>query len=163
MAHLPVVYQHAHKLHHMPGHMAATSAFDASLYGCGMPEEFFVLAAEVVMLSMGFPPPSLNCFVLFTQGLSNKHGHTIKDGKDEDGNDNFHTDHHLTHNKNYGSSATVFHCLPDLFFSTASRKSGYRIPASSIAGREVMVKAVVEPGCKVTSFEFTAVNPHGKA
>ena len=104
MAHLPVVYQHAHKLHHMPGHMAATSAFDASLYGCGMPEEFFVLAAEVVMLSMGFPPPSLNCFVLFTQGLSNKHGHTIKDGKDEDGNDNFHTDHHLTHNKNYGST-----------------------------------------------------------
>merc|ERR1719319_1474843 len=36
MAHLPVVYPQAHKLHHYPG--AWITAFDASLYGCGMPE-----------------------------------------------------------------------------------------------------------------------------
>ena len=71
--------------------MAATSAFDASLYGCGMPEEFFVLAAELVLLTMGVPPASLGCYVLFTQGLGNKQSHTIKDG--EGGKDNFHTDH----------------------------------------------------------------------
>ena len=157
MAHLPVVYQHAHKLHHAPGHMAATSAFDASLYGCGMPEEFFVLAAELVLLTMGVPPASLGCYVLFTQGLGNKQSHTIKDGEGRE--DNFHTDHHLTHTKNYGSSATVFHCLPDLYFSTAARKGGHCIPANSTSpGREVMVKAVVEPGRKDTSFVFTAVN-----
>ena len=163
MAHLPVVYQHAHKLHHTPGHMAVTAAFDASLYGCGMPEEFFVLAAELLLLTMGIPPASLGCYVLFSQGLSNKHSHTIKglikDG--EGGEKNFHTDHHLTHTKNYGSSATVFHCLPDLYFSTAARKGGHWIPAnkkgaSTSTGREVMVKAVVEPGHKDTTFVFTA-------
>merc|ERR1712108_49259 len=165
MAHLPVVYQHAHKLHHTaPGHMAGTTAFDASLYGCGMPEEFFVLVAEIVLLSMGVPPASLSCFVLFTQGLGNKHSHTIKDG--EGRADNWHTDHHLTYTKNYGGDANSNHCLPDLYFSTAVRQVGHCIPAkkkglTSSTGRDVMVKAVVEPGRKDTSFVFTAVNSSG--
>ena len=141
--------------------MAGITAFEASLYGCGMPEEFLVLATELVLLSLGLPPASLSWYVLNTQGLGNKHGHTIKEEEREE--ENFHTDHHLTHTKNYGSSATVFHCLPDLYFSTAARKGGHWIPAnkkgaSTSTGREVMVKAVVEPGHKDTTFVFTAVN-----
>ena len=160
MAHLPVVYQHAHKLHHAPGNMAGITAFDASLYGCGMPEEFLVLATEVVLLLVGLPPASLSWYVLHTQGLGNKLGHTIKEG--EGLQENFHTDHHLTHTKNYGFAG--FHCLLDLYFSTAVRKDGHFILAnkrggSTTLGKDVMVKAVVEPGSRVTSFLFTALNP----
>ena len=159
MAHLPVVYQHAHKLHHAPGNMAGVTAFDASLYGCGMPEEFLMLATELVLMSVGFPPASLSWYVLHTQGLGNKHGHTIKEeGRRQE---NFHTDHHLIHTKNYGFAG--FHCLLDLYFSTAARKDGHLILAnkrsgSTSSGREVMVEAVVEPVSKVISFLFTAVN-----
>ena len=161
MAHLPVVYQHAHKLHHAPGNMAGVTAFDASLYGCGMPEEFLVLATELVLLSVGFPPASLSWYVLHTQGLGNKHGHTIKEEGEGRRQESFHTDHHLTHTKNYGFAG--FHCLLDLFFSTATRKDGHFILAnkrsgSTSSGKEVMVEAVVEPGSKVISFLFTAVD-----
>ena len=163
MAHLPVVYQHAHKLHHSPGNMSGITAFDASLYGCGMPEEFLVLATEVVMLSVGLSPASLGWYVLNSQGLGNKHGHTIKEG--EDRHDNFHTDHHLTHTKNYGFAG--FHCLLDLYFSTAVRKEGHLILAnkrgpSTILGRGVMVKSIENPRSKVTSFVFSVVNPSGE-
>ena len=144
MAHLPVVYQHAHKLHHAPGNMAGITAFDASLYGCGMPEEFLVLATELVLLSLGLPPASLSWYVLHTQGLGNKHGHTIKEEEKEE--ENFHTDHHLTHTKNYGFAG--FHCLLDLYFSTAAHNDGHFIldnkrSGSTSSGKKVMVKMVV--------------------
>ena len=52
------VYEHAHKLHHF---LHGTLAFDAHIYGNGMPEEFFFLALELVMgVVWGFPPASLN-------------------------------------------------------------------------------------------------------
>ena len=46
LSHLPTVYQHAHKLHH---HLQGTTAFDATLYGWGMPEELVILPLELVM------------------------------------------------------------------------------------------------------------------
>merc|ERR1712088_1131629 len=44
MAHLPKVYEHAHKLHH---YLHGTLSFDAHIYGNGMPEEFFFLLLEM--------------------------------------------------------------------------------------------------------------------
>ena len=41
MAHLPFVYEGAHKMHH---NFSIASAFDAHIFGNGMPEEFFGLA-----------------------------------------------------------------------------------------------------------------------
>eukprot|EP00913_Durusdinium_trenchii_P002456 g2269.t1 len=43
IGHLPVVYQHAHKMHH---YLHDTTAFDAHIYGSGMNEEFFWIWAE---------------------------------------------------------------------------------------------------------------------
>ena len=40
------VYEHAHKLHH---YLHGTNAFDAHIYGNGMPEEFFFLVLELCM------------------------------------------------------------------------------------------------------------------
>ena len=44
------VYEHAHKLHH---YLHGTMAFDAHIYGNGMPEEIVFLSAELCM-SVGF-------------------------------------------------------------------------------------------------------------
>ena len=38
------VYEHAHKLHH---YLHGTNAFDAHIYGNGMPEEFFFMLIEL--------------------------------------------------------------------------------------------------------------------
>ena len=62
IGHLPKVYEHAHKLHH---YLHGTNAFDAHIYGNGMPEEYFVLMLEVVMaLACGMTPASLNYLIL---------------------------------------------------------------------------------------------------
>ena len=51
-------YKHAHKLHHF---LHGTNAFDAHIYGSGMPEEFFMLALELGMyFGFGLIPASLN-------------------------------------------------------------------------------------------------------
>ena len=154
MAHLPVVYPQAHKLHHYPG--AWITAFDASLYGCGMPEEYFLLGVEVLLLAAGLPPASLGWYVLNTNGLGNKHGHTITEGVQRQ--ENFHTDHHLTHTKNYGFGS--FNCLLDLYFQTAARELGHRVlpyqlSASGAPGGEVEVTAKVDSDTGLTSFVFT--------
>ena len=58
IAHLPKVYEHAHKLHH---YLHGTLAFDAHIYGNGMPEEFFFLLLELSMGAyLGLMPASLN-------------------------------------------------------------------------------------------------------
>ena len=58
IAHLPRVYEHAHKLHH---YLHGTLAFDAHIYGNGMPEEYFFLLLELAMgVSFGIIPASLN-------------------------------------------------------------------------------------------------------
>ena len=62
IAHLPKVYEHAHKLHH---YLHGTISFDAHIYGNGMPEEFFFLVLELVMgVQFGLIPATLNRLVL---------------------------------------------------------------------------------------------------
>merc|ERR1719233_2112338 len=48
MAHLPKVYEHAHKLHH---YLHGTLAFDAHIYGNGMPEEWLTFQRFMSMLT----------------------------------------------------------------------------------------------------------------
>merc|ERR1712110_2776 len=85
IAHLPRVYEHAHKLHH---YLHGTLAFDAHIYGNGMPEEFFFLLLEMGLgIGFGLTPATLNRLVL-QFSLDNKFGHTQKP-TDEDGG-NFH-------------------------------------------------------------------------
>lgn len=47
VAHVPIVYQHAHKMHH---YLHDSTAFDAHVYGSGAAEELCVVAAVVVSL-----------------------------------------------------------------------------------------------------------------
>ena len=51
--------------------------------------------------------------------LGNKYGHVILEG--DAAIDNFHADHHVIHNKNFGA----FHCLLDLYLGTCARGEGY--------------------------------------
>merc|ERR1712117_939409 len=109
IAHLPKVYEHAHKLHH---YLHGTLAFDAHIYGNGMPEEFFFLLLEMGLgIGYGLTPATLNRLVL-QFSVDNKFGHTQKP-TDEDGG-NFHADHHLLHVKNFG----IYNCLTDMYFDT---------------------------------------------
>merc|ERR1712168_1543624 len=55
MAHLPKVYEHAHKLHH---YLHGTMSFDAHIYGNGMPEEAFFLLTELAIAVYGRVTPA---------------------------------------------------------------------------------------------------------
>ena len=121
IAHLPRVYEHAHKLHH---YLHGTLAFDAHIYGNGMPEEFFFLVLELSMgVCLGVTPASLNRLIL-QYSLDNKFGHTqwLKDDQGQ----NFHANHHLIHVKNYG----IYNSLLDMYFNTATDNDKYRIKPS---------------------------------
>ena len=121
IAHLPRVYEHAHKLHH---YLHGTLAFDAHIYGNGMPEEFFFLVLELSMGTwFGLTPASLNRLIL-QYSLDNKFGHTqwLKDDQGQ----NFHANHHLFHVKNYG----IYNSLLDMYFNTATDNDKYRIKPS---------------------------------
>merc|ERR1712209_130107 len=121
MAHLPKVYEHAHKLHH---YLHGTLAFDAHIYGNGMPEEFFFLLLEMGLgIGYGLTPATLNRLVL-QFSMDNKFGHTQKP-TDEDGG-NFHADHHLLHVKNFG----IYNCLTDMYFDTGNNNTKYVIKPS---------------------------------
>ena len=118
MAHLPTIYQHAHKLHHQ---LHGTTAFDATTFGWGMPEELVILPLELLLLAWtGLPPTMANLHVM-TVSLGNKYGHVMLEGGAAI--DNFHADHHVIHNKNFGA----FHCLLDLYLGTCARPEGYRL------------------------------------
>jgi len=118
MAHLPKVYEHAHKLHH---YLHGTLAFDAHIYGNGMPEEFFFLLLELLTgVFCGLTPATLNRLVL-QYSIDNKFGHTQK--PEDTCGDNFHADHHLLHVKNFG----IYNCLMDMYFSTSNHNDKYLI------------------------------------
>ena len=121
IAHLPKVYEHAHKLHH---YLHGTLAFDAHIYGNGMPEEFFFLLLELCMgVYCGLMPASLNRLVL-QYSVDNKFGHT--QWLEDDAGQNFHADHHLVHVKNYG----IYNSLMDMYFNTSTFNDTYRIKPS---------------------------------
>jgi len=122
MAHLPKVYEHAHKLHH---YLQGTLAFDAHIYGNGMPEEFFFLLLELVVgVQFGLAPATLNRLVL-QFSIDNKFGHTQK--PEDTCGDNFHADHHLVHVKNFG----IHNCLLDMYFDTSLYSKSYLIQPDS--------------------------------
>ncbi|CAK0842889.1 unnamed protein product [Prorocentrum cordatum] len=141
VGHMPIVYQHAHKMHH---YLHDSTPFDAHIYGSGMNEEFFWILAETLpcLLAPGvFFPYFLNPVTLWIS-WTNKGAHartaegvTVDTAGcfDEDlralgrawlaavlplgqTRDNFHADHHTLHRTNFGSSTGV---LLDFYFGTA--------------------------------------------
>jgi hypothetical protein len=118
MAHLPKVYEHAHKMHH---YLHGSTAFDAHVYsGNGMPEEWWLLAVDVVCTTLlgGANPAFLNFHILWSS-WTNKVGHTEQ--QEETCGNNFHPDHHIYHRKNYG----IYNCLMDAYFETCVEKEEY--------------------------------------
>lgn len=120
IGHLPVNYQHAHKMHH---YLHDSTAFDAHIYGSGMNEEYFWILAEVIPCLLApnlFFPYFLNLETLY-QSWTNKGAHTRSGdgiGAETFGcfdEDNYHADHHTLHRANFGSSTGV---LLDFYFGT---------------------------------------------
>lgn len=119
IGHCPVVYTHAHKMHH---YLHDTTAFDAHIYGSGMNEEFFWILAETLpcLLSQGLLFPYwLNPYVLYVS-WTNKSGHTRTAAEDAQvpagcDADNFHADHHTLHRANFGLSSSP---MLDFYFGT---------------------------------------------
>jgi len=118
MAHLPVVYAQAHKFHHL---IHKSSAFDAhSIFGNGMPEEFFFLIFELSCSNLlGLPPAHINYFLL-KMIIQNKFAHS--EISNDIAGDNFHTEHHSLHTKNFGHD-----CLLDMLFNTCQSNNCYRM------------------------------------
>ena len=134
IAHLPKVYEHAHKLHH---YLHGTLAFDAHIYGNGMPEEFFFMVLELTMgVNLGLMPATLNRLIL-QYSFDNKNGHTQKPV--DTAGENFHADHHLVHTKNYG----IYNSLMDMYFNTATANDKYKIkPGLYCPGAENLILEV---------------------
>jgi hypothetical protein len=109
MAHIPRVYEHAHKMHHF---LYDATAFDAHFYGSGAPEEFCMLFVEVLGgVFGGILPLSLSFHTLYLS-WTNKTGHTRK--AEAHGGNNNHCDHHTYHSKNFG----IYNLTMDLLFGT---------------------------------------------
>jgi hypothetical protein len=123
IGHCPVVYLHAHKMHHF---LHDTTSFDAHIYGSGMNEEFFWILVEIIPCLL-FPnififPYFLNLETLYFS-WQNKGGHTRTSNvsKNKFGDydyDNWHADHHTYHSANYGSAYAV---ILDFYFGTQGR------------------------------------------
>lgn len=108
LAHLPLVYEQAHKQHH---YLHGTTAFDAHIYGSGLGEEWFMVWYEILLGLMGLPPLFLSYDMLVVSWTS-KLAHTFK--QDNEGGINFHAWHHKLHTRNFG----IYNCLLDLLFDT---------------------------------------------
>jgi hypothetical protein len=119
LSHLPVVYQHAHKFHHS---LNGTTAFDAHLYGTGLPEEFCCLLFEFAIAScLGIPPPMLNFNNLYLS-WTDKVAHTLK--TDSANGVNGHPLHHVHHTRNYG----VYNMSIDMVFGTCVNNDEFPMP-----------------------------------
>ena len=110
MAHLPPVYNEAHKFHH---YLHSSTSYDAHLYGSGMCEEWSTLIIEITgALVFGLPPLSLNPLVIY-KSCVNKLGHTRMHDPHLTGVNN-HVEHHEFHDKNY----STYNPMLDIFFGT---------------------------------------------
>merc|ERR1711915_42264 len=148
MAHLPKVYEHAHKLHH---YLHGTLAFYAHIYGNGMPEEFFFLLIELYAgVTFGLTPATLNRLII-QYSIDNKFGHTQK--PEDTCGDNFHADHHLLHVKNYG----IYNCLLDMYFNTSNHNEKYLIKPTLYCpgGKSSVFQVEKNVNEKETVFHFT--------
>ena len=138
MAHLPIVYQHAHKLHH---HLQGATAFDAGVWGWGMPEEFFFLFADLFYCSWaGIIPTCFNKLMLIIS-FQTKFEHIVRIG---DKADNFHADHHTIHFKNFGAGPSFG--ILDLYFSTfsSSQDQSDQLYIHDKTGRILVNKILIE-------------------
>eukprot|EP00040_Diaphanoeca_grandis_P023643 m.128884 g.128884 ORF g.128884 m.128884 type:complete len:432 (+) comp29359_c1_seq2:252-1547(+) len=117
IAHLPIVYDQAHKFHH---YLHDTTPFDAHIYGAGAPEEWFCLVVEASLaLYCGYCPALLN-YDLMMQSISSKIGHTRSEKSF--GGVNHHADHHTLHRKNFGFGSNI---IVDMLFGTNSDNDRY--------------------------------------
>lgn len=148
IGHMPVVYQHAHKMHH---YLHDTTAFDAHVYGSGMNEEFFWILSEIIPCLLApsvFFPYSLNLDTLYVS-WTNKgaHARSAKDVTTETlgcfDEDNFHADHHTLHRANFGSSTGV---LLDFYFGTqgTGTKGSAGLPTQKASIKTTRVKSFLE-------------------
>lgn len=112
MQHLPVVYEHAHRNHHLTD----GTAWDAHVFsGAGFPEEFFFLLQDILFLRfVGLPVPCMT-YRLLKHQLANKDAHQRREAPYE--HDEYHQDHHLHHRANYGFNRPML----DLVFGTYKR------------------------------------------
>eukprot|EP00047_Mylnosiga_fluctuans_P007399 m.253066 g.253066 ORF g.253066 m.253066 type:complete len:422 (+) comp18135_c0_seq1:29-1294(+) len=123
LAHVPGVYQDAHRFHHA---LHDTTAFDAHIYGSGAPEEYFCLLAELLpAYYLGVTPPSLSYWVLDIS-WANKISHTRKSDGGEGAN--WHADHHVYHSKNYGG----WYPPLDMYMGTAANNVDAMCPGYHI-------------------------------
>jgi len=130
LAHLPKVYEHAHKLHH---YLHGTNSFDAHIYGNGLPEEFFIFCIEMLFGFYLRVPPTIFNSLIMQHSIDNKIGHTQKT-QDTNG-DNFHAEHHLLHVKNFG----IYNSLMDMYFCTANNNDRYTVKASKYYNKACLV------------------------
>ena len=146
MAHLPRVYEQAHKLHH---YLHDCTPFDAHLYGSGLPEEWCLLAFEVaVAVGFGVLPPALSFHVL-ANDWGNKVGHTRK--VDSSDGANHHADHHTLHNKNFG----IYNCLLDMYFGTNAPNSDRAEHSGCIITRERVRSGADGGSADTIAFQLT--------
>eukprot|EP01084_Bolivina_argentea_P238017 399895_1 len=99
MQHIPHVYADAHKFHH---YLPDSTPFDANIYGSGAPEEWAFIFMEyfIGILCAGIPPSlTLNILLWSWWNKWRQHAHSVRKGHFWQ---DFHGDHHLLHNKNYG-------------------------------------------------------------
>ncbi|CAJ1444269.1 unnamed protein product [Effrenium voratum] len=114
MAHLPVVYEHAHRIHHF---LPDGTAWDSHIFsGAGFPEDFFYLLQDVLLVRYaGLPAPWMTYRLLKFQ-RANKDGHQRRDASCE--HEQYHQDHHLYHRANFGLNKPMLDLVFDTFKPT---------------------------------------------
>ncbi|CAJ1351675.1 unnamed protein product [Effrenium voratum] len=114
MAHLPVVYEHAHRIHHF---LPDGTAWDSHIFsGAGFPEDFFYLLQDVLLVRYaGLPAPWMTYRLLKHQRL-NKDAHQRRDASYQ--HEQYHPDHHLYHRVNFGFNKPMLDLLFDTYKPT---------------------------------------------
>ncbi|CAJ1402543.1 unnamed protein product [Effrenium voratum] len=114
MEHLPVVYEHAHRIHH---YLPDGTAWDSHIFsGAGFPEDFFYLLQDVLLVRYaGLPAPWMTYRLLKHQRL-NKDAHQRRDASYQ--HEQYHPDHHLYHRVNFGFNKPMLDLLFDTYKPT---------------------------------------------
>lgn len=143
IAHLPVVYQQAHKMHH---HMHDSTPWAAHLYGAGMNETFFLMLLDILPCAL-FPtlfrvPYLFNFWLLHISWIDKPHHTRLKRGTPYEAFANYHSDHHILHTKNLALSCGA---LLDFYFGTQGPKTTTTEGITMIR-REEGSKIIIEVG-----------------
>eukprot|EP00927_Polykrikos_kofoidii_P078211 TRINITY_DN75056_c0_g1_i1.p1 TRINITY_DN75056_c0_g1~~TRINITY_DN75056_c0_g1_i1.p1 ORF type:complete len:435 (-),score=41.49 TRINITY_DN75056_c0_g1_i1:69-1280(-) len=121
IAHLPVVYQHAHKMHH---HLHDTTPWAAHVYGEGMNEHFFLLLLDVLpcLLAPSYAriPYFFSVHLLYISWINKPHHTRLKPGTPYESYANYHSNHHTLHTKNLALNRGA---LLDFYFGTQGPKA----------------------------------------